>query len=161
MKVYELTYIISSELTNEEAKLTKEEIDSFIQKEEGVILRSENPVAKTLSYPIKKQGSGFFVVLEFQIAPEKLSELKEKLENNSKILRHFIVIKKPAKIRKERRVKKRIPAEPEKSDVFSVEQNPAIAPAYAKPAPDKPARTGGEKIELEDIEKKLEEILGE
>ncbi len=158
MKTYELTYIISSELTTEESKTVSEEINSFIQKEEGVIIRSENPVAKTLSYPIKKQGSGFFVVLEFQIAPEKLIELKEKIEKDNRILRNFIVIKKPIKIQKERRVKKRVLAEPEKTGIFSLEQNSAQ---------EKPARNashsdaGGEKIELEDIEKKLEEILGE
>ncbi len=161
MKTYELTYIVSPELSSEQLKSVAEEINSFVQKEEGVILKSENPIAKTFSYPIKKQGSGFFIVLEFQLAPEKIIELKEKIEKDNKILRHFIMIKKPVKIKKERRVKKHAAAEPEKTDVFSMEQNPITAATHSKPGPEKHARAGEEKIELEDIEKKLDEILGE
>ncbi len=145
MKTYELTYIISSEITGEEAGATANEINSFIQSKEGIILRSDNPVAKTLSYPIKKLGSGFFVVLEFQIEPEKLSELNEKLERDGKILRHTIIIKNPARIRKERRGARK--------PVFSAE----IEPAELKNI----AAEGEKKLELKEIEKKLEELLGE
>jgi len=110
MKTYELTYIISPEITSEESEVLTKEIESFIQSKEGVILNKINPTAKTLSYPIKKHASGFMVVLEFQVEPEILVELKEYLKNppagGEKIVRHIIIIKKPIKIRKERRTKR-------------------------------------------------------
>jgi len=154
MKTYELTYIISSEITSEEAGITAKKINSFIESKEGVILKSDNPVAKTLSYPIKKLGSGYFVVLEFQIEPEKLNELKEYMQNppagGGKILRHMITIKKPVKARKERRGARK--------PLFSAETEPAEQKSMAtEETKEKPNK----KIELEDIEKKLEEILGE
>ena len=79
-------------------------------------------------------GSGYFVSAEFQIEPEKVKEIEKKLQKDEKILRCIIVIKKRAKPAKERRVKKIEP----------------IEPVIVK-----------EKIELEEIDKKLDEILGE
>ena len=152
MKTYELTYIISSEITNEEAEAAAKEVNSFIENKEGIILRSEKPVAKTLSYPIKKFGSGYFAVLEFQIEPEKLSELNEKLKKDGKILRHTVIIKNPARIRKERRGTRK--------PIFSTEteivkqKNITVEEEKEDKKPDK-------KVELKEIEKKLDEILGE
>jgi len=150
MKTYELTYIISSEITSEEAEAAAEEINSFIKNKEGIILRSEKPVAKTLSYPIKKFGSGFFVVLEFQIEPEKLNELNEKLEKDGKILRHVVIIKNPVRIKKERRAARK--------PIFSTETESAEVKNIVE---EKISEDKSKKVELKEIEKKLDEILGE
>lgn len=157
MKTYELTYIISSEITSEEAGVTAKEVSSFVESKEGAILKSENPVAKTLSYPIKKFGSGYFVVLEFSAEPEKIKELEEKLKKDDKILRHLIMIKRPARVRRERgSVRKPFLA----SEIeFTKIKNTAVdANPRAEISEDKEK---GERIELEEIEKKLDEILGE
>jgi ribosomal protein S6 len=77
MKTYELTYIVSPEITSEEAEVKAKEIESIISSKEGTILRQSNPNAKALSYPIKKHASGFLGILEFQMEPEQLLELKE------------------------------------------------------------------------------------
>lgn len=146
MKTYELTYIISSEITSEEAGAKAKDINSSIESEEGVILRSDSPIAKTLSYPIKKMGSGYFTVLEFQIEPEKLSGFEEKIKKDEKILRHLVTIKNPARLRKERRSARKplAPVEP------------------ASIADDKIATDEKDKkVELKEIEKKLDELLSE
>ena len=41
MKPYELTYILSSSLTTQEADTQKKELEVFVQEKEGVILKSE------------------------------------------------------------------------------------------------------------------------
>ena len=152
MKTYELTYIISSEITSEEAGAMAKEVNSLIESKEGTILRSENPVAKTLSYPIKKFGSGYFVVLEFSAEPEKIKELGEKLKNDKKILRHLVIIKRPARTRKERKsVRKLIFSNEAETKNGTADKNLRAEAAEEK----------GKKIELEEIEKKLDEILGE
>lgn len=148
MKPYELTYIISSEITAEEAEAEAKDIESLIQDKEGVILKFEKPSPRTLAYPIKKQGSGFFGVLEFQLEPEHLGELKEKIQKDGKIIRHMLIIKNPAKIQKERRTKKKplISSAP----IGTIEEK-----AYS------PDRQINKKVELKEIEKKLDEILSE
>lgn len=142
MKPYELTYIISSEITTEQAETEAKNIESFIQDKEGVILKSENPSPKTLAYPIKKQGSGFFAVLEFQLEPKELGKLKEKLQKNDKIIRHMLIIKNPEKIQKERRIRKK----------------PLVSSPLVEAI--KEEKTN-KKVELREIEEKLEEILSE
>jgi len=146
MKSYELTYIISSEITAEDAELESKNIETFIQKKEGTILKSEKPSPRTLSYLIKKQSSGFMGILEFQLEPEHINELKEKIQKNNRIIRHMLIIKKPAKIQKERRIRKK--------PLATVEISPIIK------TKEKIEKTN-KKVELKEIEEKLEEILSE
>ena len=73
MKTYELTYIISSQITSEQASVLPKEIESFVVANEGVVLESKKTGAQTLSYPIKKQHSGFFVTLTFQMPENKIN----------------------------------------------------------------------------------------
>lgn len=152
MKTYELTYIISPEITSEEAGAKAKEIESAVQNKEGTILKQLNPVAKTLAYPISKRASGFFVVLEFQLESEKLEELAEIIKKDGKIVRNMLIIKEAAKPKKERRIKVKSAA------IFEVEQktgnNEIPKPAAAK-------AEGKGKVELKDIEQKLNELLSE
>jgi len=144
MKTYELTYIISPEMTPEEAETFGKEVESFIQNKEGAILNQLKPTAKILAYPIKNRASGFMGVLEFQADPEKMLELKEKIQKDGKVVRYTIVIKKISKKRKERRTRKEV------APIF--EKEPEVKPEI---------KIEKEKVELKDIEQKLEEILGE
>jgi len=155
MKTYELTYIVSPEIKLEEAEAKAKEIESIIQNKEGMILKQSNPVAITLSYPIKKRPSGFFGILEFQLEPEKLIELKETLAKDGKIVRHMVIIKEPAKPRKERRTKTKPILASE------IEQKTEIEPKVNKPSFAKGFGEAKEKVELKDIEQKLDELLGE
>lgn len=155
MKTYELTYIISSALSSEEAGSVATEVDSFLQSKEGVILKSERPVAKALAYPIKKMGSGYFVISEFQLEPEKLIEVKEMLEKDAKVLRSFILVKNPVRIRKERRTKK-VFATPELETKLE-QKEPAPAESFTEAKEEKTSK----KTDLSDIDKKLDELLGE
>jgi small subunit ribosomal protein S6 len=150
MKSYELTYIISSAITNQEADTLKTTIEAFIQSKEGVILKSIKTTPQMLAYPIKKQSSGYFITLEFQSKESHIKELQAALEKESPVLRHFIVVKKPVKVMKARRTRKPLAA-----DV-----KPATAAKPSKTTPET-IQTPEEKVELGDIDKKLDEILSE
>ncbi len=106
MKTYELTGIISPSLTLDQANTTAKEVESLIQNKEGVILKSEKTAIKTLAYPIKKQSSAYFFILEFQIQEGKIKELRDYLEKEKNILRHFIIVKKLVKNLKKGRVRR-------------------------------------------------------
>ena len=137
MKTYELTYIISPEITSEEAEAKGKEIESAVQTREGAVLKQLNPSARTLSYPIKRQASGFFGVLEFQLEPEKLSEIKEIISKDGKIVRHMIIIKGVAELKKERRIWKKIVPTFEikqKTEVEAKEGKPASAKSFLAPS---------------------------
>jgi len=160
MKTYELTYIITSEITSEEAEARAKELESAVSRIEGSILRQANPSAKTLSYPVEGRASGFFGVIEFQAEPEKIPELKTFIEKDEKIIRHIIVIKKPQKMRPERRTRTKPVSteEPIFNEKKKLEENVDLA-EKAEERPTVKAKSK-EKVELKDIEHELDEILG-
>ena len=134
MKLYELTYLISPEFSEEELKSLNEKINSLIQKGTGVLNEVKLPIKKKLAYPIKKQREAFLINLSFYFEPEKLGSLEKELKSEKKILRYLILAKPKLKIAKVRkRPTKIIPKIPVKE----------------------------KKVELKEIEKKLEEILKE
>ena len=130
MKDYELTYLISPELSKEEITSFQDKIVSFIQNEGGVLIESITPLKKNLSYPIKKQVQAHLAVLEFQLNPGKLAEFEKKIKTEGQVLRYLILIKPKMKA---------VKAVPKKF--------------IRKKTPEK-------KVELKEIEKKIEEILG-
>lgn len=145
MKTYEISYIISSKITSEEADKTSKEVESFIQSKEGVIFKSEKPVIKTLAYPIKKQFSGYFTLLDFQIEENKIKEIRELIGKNSNVIRYFLAAKNPIKELKRKRT--RMPLS--KMEIYGTKS----AAATGEPIK--------ETVKAEDIDKKLEEILSE
>ncbi len=155
MKTYELTYILSPEVSSEEAGAKAKEFEAAVQSNEGTVVKQSSPIATTLSYPIKKRASGLIGIIEFQLEPEKLAEIKQMVEKDGKIVRHMLIIKNPIKPRKERRGKREFVAPEIKIEhKTSKEAKSEEIPAETKTA-EKP------KVELRDIEQKLDEILGE
>ena len=146
MKTYELTYIISSNISTDESEALRKDLESFVQSKEGVVLKSEKTSAQPLAYPIKKHSSGYFATLTFQVLEDKVKEIKDKLEKDLKVLRHFILIKRPVKIMKERRSRKPLFMQ------SKVEESPFTAAGIKKKE---------ETAKVEDIDKKIEEILSE
>ena len=138
MKYYELTYLISPDSLEEEVKDFQEKINSLIQTEEGILEQGVKPAKKKLGYQIKKKSEAFLGIQDFRLNPEKLGALEKKLKKEKKLLRYMIL------------------AKPRTREVL----------VRGKKVPRKPIRKPikvkkEEKVELKDIEKKLEEILGE
>lgn len=143
MKSYELTYIISSGIKTEEAENLKKEVELSVQNKGGVIVKSEKTAPQVFSYTIKKNSSGYFATLEFQVEESHLKTLREELAKNPHILRHIIIIKKLVKQIKERRMRRPL-------TMVGVDMQGSGK-----------EKSKAEKVDLGDIEKKLDEILGE
>ena len=133
MKNYELTYLISPDFSEEEIKALQEKIVSQIQEIGGVLGEVSGSIKKILAHPIKRRISAFSATLSFQLPPEKLDLLHKRLKLESNILR-YLILGKPARVSARKKVPE-VTIKPKK---------------LAKP-----------KVELKEIEKKLEEILGE
>jgi len=129
MRDYELTYLISKELNEEEAQNLQNKLISLIESEGGVLISQKAPIKKKLAYPVKKQPIAYLATINYQLAPEKLSDLEKKLKAEVSILRYLIIV---------------LPSLPQPA-------KPTV-PLIKKPAPTK-------KTKLEEIEKKLDEIL--
>lgn len=131
MRYYELSYLISPDLTEPEAIDLQEKINSFLQEKGGLLDKIERLVKKRLCYEIKKKGQAYLVSINFYLDEKKIKEVEKKIKAEPQILRYLILSKQP----------------------------PSISKISKKPAT-RPVRLP-EKVELKEIEKKLEEILGE
>jgi len=131
MKYYELTYLLSPELSESKIGEIQEKIISFIEEEGGKIEKSNKPIQIKLKYSVQEKEEGFLSTLSFYCLPEKLQNLEEKLKKESLVLRYLILNKKPLKKIKVPKIGKKIEVKKEK------------------------------KVKLEEIDKKLEEILGQ
>jgi len=134
MKYYELTYLVSTRVSETELKNLQEKINSFIQQEEGILIETKNLGQQKLAYPIKKENEAYLVSLSFHFKPEKLKRLEKQLKEIKEILRFLILTKQLTKA-------KTITRE--------------VLPKIKKLPPKE------KKVELKEIEKKLEEILNE
>lgn len=154
MKTYELTYIASPLANQEELETMQKEVEQVIQSKEGAVLKLEKTGAKTLSYPIKKQISGYFTTITFQVSENNLKEIEQTVGHKSNILRHFIVIKKPQKEMKARMIRRSSFRPGVKKSVFS-EGLEKVKKIIEK------VEVKEVEVKEEEINKKLEEILSE
>lgn len=138
MKYYQLNYLISPALTEEEAKDVQEKITSFIQNAGGILdgSYSDFPKKRRLAYPIKKQDAAYIISLNFRSKPDFLEKLQRELKEKIQIIHSLLVIKK---IIKEIPRMRRFP------------------PISSKIQTD---RIKSDKVEIKEIDQKLEEILG-
>lgn len=141
MRSYELTCLISPDLSPEELDSFQEKITSFIQEEEGNVAKINETVKKGLAYPIEKTNQAYLTTLSFNLNPENLENLEKKLKAVDQVFRYTIVTKKRPKITEVFKKPSRITVK--------------ISRAAKKIKEERP------KVELKEIEEKLEEILGE
>lgn len=152
MNQYEITIITKENLKGEPAK---KEIVSL----GGKVLNITEAEERRFSYPIKKEDSGYYTSLLFEIAPEKVLELNKKLGLDSEVLRHLIITYKAAKITVPKAPA--VVAEPkkeiEKVEVPKIKEEPVIQPTPAILEKEKKAKKVKETIKKEEKPKKVVE----
>jgi len=138
MQLYQLDYLVSPQTSEQDAQSIGEKIKSLIEKQGGSIVKTEPLIRQMLAYEIKKFNEAFLAGFIFNLKPEYLKEIEKELSLEKNILRHLMFKKKLVKIKKKRR---KITKTLKEVEILK----------------DKPKR----KVELKEIEKKLEEILGD
>jgi small subunit ribosomal protein S6 len=91
MPKYELMYILSSAVSDNDVPAISQEVDKFITDNGGSILTSEMLGKKKLAYPIKKTRNGFYVLETFNLEGKNLTPLDNKLRSMEPILRYLVV----------------------------------------------------------------------
>jgi ribosomal protein S6 len=141
-KTYEIAYLLPLSLAEAEALERIGKITAFVE-ECGGKTEYVSPVEKRkLSYPIRKEGSAYLAWTWFTASPRALGDFRKKLRNEDILLRFLITEKEKG--------------------LEATSFPPALKSARSSLATKKlPA---GEKetkpLDLEALDKKLEEILG-
>ncbi len=161
-KQYTLHFILGSSVNQDGADLARGKINQKIEAQGGKIDASIcQEASRRFAYPINKQNGGYFCESVFSASPESVKALSDDLKNEPQVIRYMVEFKKPIKFRAKR-------ARREKPRSFAAE------PSRASPSPkstelrsEAPAgRSEGalgtdkrEKISMEEIDKKLDEII--
>ena len=145
-KNYELAYVLSPAIAEENVLAEAARFGTLIEDAHGMVKRTEAPKKRRLAYPIKKQANGYFGWTTFTMAPAGIAGLDKKVKEEKNLLRHLIV---------EEEIETRIPfVRPIGARRAPAPQKSLLAPAPA------PKAMPEEKLDLEALDKKLEEILG-
>lgn len=145
---YELLYLVGASYTEEELLPIKEKVKQLIKKYAGEITLEDNFGKKKLAYPVKGNYQGYYLLYEFDLDGAKLKELNQNLKLTNEILRHVIVKKKleTPSLLKTTEEKLKTAERIEKEGKIEIEKERKVEPEKGK-------------IRLEDLDKKLDEIL--
>lgn len=91
MPKYELMYILSSAVSDNDVPPISGEVDKFITDQGGELLTQEMLGKKKLAYPIKKTRNGFYVLETFRMSGKQLEALDNKLRSMTAIIRYLVV----------------------------------------------------------------------
>jgi small subunit ribosomal protein S6 len=126
MPKYELMYILSSAVSDNDVPTVVAEVDKYISQQGGALLTQEMLGKKKLAYPIKKTRNGFYVVQTFNFEPRKLQEFDNKLRSIESIIRYLVinVDEQERRMAKDQKVREHMQAN----------RKPQLAPDAAVPA---------------------------
>lgn len=141
-KNYEIAYLISSTVPEDGVLGITGKITQAITNNQGTIRHAEEPHRRQLSYPINKEEQAYFGWTTFNILPSNVGTVKKAVESDNNILRHLIT---------EEVINAR-PIQPMR--LRTIQASPSVKPILRED------EAGGEKLDLEALDKKLEEILG-
>ena len=149
MKLYEIDYLITADISEKEVSSLNEEIQALIRKEEGIIRKFTISPEKRLAYPIEKKVRAFLVSIILDLNVDKIKLITKTLKDKKEIIRYLVLNKKDIKeeIREERK-------EGKEGRDNKKEENELTKIV-------KPRKEKVDKVELKEIEEKLEKILHE
>ena len=91
MKKYEVMFIVKSTNESDVVKSTAEAMKGYVTENKGKVVEFNELGEKTLAYPIKKEISGYYYVMQIEADNNAVSELNRKASINENILRHLII----------------------------------------------------------------------
>ncbi len=145
-KLYEVAYLISPALTEEEAKDLHQKTKNMVLDLGGLIDHEGEVKKRRLSYPIQKMSEAFLAYFRMTLPANQVAAFKEAL-NKKEILRFLLINTRPIPLRQSS------PRIITKTIVPESTLLPKAQPLRER-IPETPA------ADVEEIDKKLEEILG-
>lgn len=145
-KLYEMALVFDGDIKEEDIAGYAQKIKEFISELAGNITKEQTIQKKRLAYPVKKAKQGYFGFMLFELEPANLKALDKKLKLEEYLLRYLVIAVDKNYMSQMKR------QEEEAKEKFRRITQPTEGGAK------KVAKTE-DKARLEEIEKKLEELL--
>lgn len=91
MTNYEIMFIVKANADEKAIEKTAENLKKVITDNKGEITDSKDLGNKELAYPIKKELTGYYFVVDFKGTASLVDELDRKARIDESILRHLII----------------------------------------------------------------------
>lgn len=93
MTKYEIMFIVKATLDDTALSNITKEVQTLINDNNGKVIEFKDMGRKKLAYPINKEVSGFYYLINAEAENETIQEFDRKLRINENILRHLILKK--------------------------------------------------------------------
>jgi len=162
--IYELTYIIPGKVNESDVASIQSKVDAVLVENGGKSNIAQNvftvPQKKKMSYEIDDSQYGYYVTVYFSVEPDAIEKISKSLDLNNDILRFLIisvkgeipqgvVISKKEPERQEKTIQKRV--ETGKDEIKNEKEHSQLTNRSEN----------NHKTSLDNLDKKLDEILGE
>jgi small subunit ribosomal protein S6 len=152
-------YIIPLKVGSDETTTVQEKVRTMLQSEGAKITNEIEMGKRKLAYPIKHIRHGSYVVIECNLEPTKVKNLNDWFRMSPEILRAQIVakqLKSPEQMERERTFQEKLARLHAKA-----EEVVKPTPIKQEEIKEKKEAVSKVKVDLDDLDKKLEQILEE
>jgi len=159
---YDMLALVGAAHSPEAANEILESLRSLITKAGGDVLHASVVGKKKLAYPIQKERFGTYLDLDFNLDGAAIQALERDLRLRADVLRFLSVktkLKTAKELEEEVRIQEKIQARKSREEAAVRQEREAEQRAEEKAAA--PARKAEAPLSLEDIDKKIDEILDE
>ena len=170
MNLYELTYLIKPELTNDETQEFNNELTEELKEMGATLYKMDQPKKRNLAYELKGFTEAYLACIDMDIEPEKVKLIEENLKRSDEVIRHIILSKdkleeeeEPEEVKEEEEEEEgkeeKEGAETEKEDKDDMEEKKEEEEEGGGDKKEVKKKKKDEKVKLNEIDEKIDEIL--
>lgn len=93
MNKYELLYIISSDVAEEQREELIKKFSSYVESKGGTVEGIDKWGMRKLAYPINFKNEGFYVLMNISLSPEEVDAMAKLMNITEGIVRQMFVKK--------------------------------------------------------------------
>ncbi len=149
MQKYELLFIVPAKFTETELVEQAGKVKGIVTAAGASVVETHDLGRRKLAYPIKNARNGNYFLFFLEAEQAAVNKLNEMLRLSAEVLRHLITIRDPKIVK--------IPSFAEEE--MRRERQEAAPTRPPQPPPQQAPLAPKEKITMEELDKKLDEIL--
>ena len=155
MQKYELLYIVPAKYTEDELKKLTGKVGEIVAKTGGAVTETIVLGKRKLAYPIQHVRYGYYVLVHLDAEKDVVEKLNRTLRLTTELRRHLIIVKDPHLTK--------IPEFADSGDIIRAERDARGSRDRKRVPARRPmaAPVAQKDVNMEDLDKKLDEILTE
>lgn len=91
MNKYEMMFIIKSTMDSDKVKAASENVKKLAESLKAKVENFKDMGQKKLAYPINKETSGYYYVINMSASKDAIKEIDRKMFIDESVLRHLII----------------------------------------------------------------------